>query len=499
VNRSEPISPDVQADGPAELLHPLFLISGLGGSLRGLAGGYAAIGYLAVSGRLQTALYGAFALLVFTAIGILLYWRRFSFHVGKSEIRIDSGIISRKQSSIPFDRIQDVDITQGPLARLLGLAKVKFETGAAGAGPGAPEAVLHCIALERAQEIRALIRGRAAGATVAPTAADSAEQPPIYAMDMKRLLLAGTFNFSLAIFAGLFGLSQTVGDVIGFDPFSRRFWAGIAERSGPFADFALAHGAGVIIAGFAVLLLIGVATGIMRTVMRDFGFRLDAASAGLRRRRGLLTKTDVTLPIKRAQAAIIGTGPVREHFGWSDLHVQNLAQDEGGKGDHSLAPLASGPEIDRILGELGWRPLPSSPDWRRVSKSYVTQVAIIAAPLLLVAAAQLAIFWPFALLYALALGAVILWRWLGWYRTAYVLDGDRLLIRHGWFRRRLVILPLRKIQSIDLSENVVTRWLGIVTLRFGVAGGRGFSSHFIPAIPTAIARQLRGELLVSVA
>ena len=366
VSRSEAISP--KPGGPAERLHPLFLLTGLGGSLRGLAGGYAAIGYLAVSGRLQTALYGAAALVAVTAIGILLYWRRFSFHVGATEIRIDSGIISRRQSSIPFDRIQDVDITQGPLARVLGLAKVKFETGAAGVGPGAPESVLHCISLDRAEEIRSLIRGRAAAAPTDP--ADAAEQPPIYAMDIKRLLLAGTFNFSLAIFAGLFGLSQTVGDLIGFDPFSRRFWAGIAERSGPVAEFALAHRAGVVVAGLAVLLVIGIVTGIVRTVMRDFGFRLDVASAGLRRRRGLLTRTDVTLPIHRAQAAIVGTGPVREHFGWANLHVQNLAQDEGGKGDHSLSPLANQSEIARILGELDWRPLPEAPDWQRVSKSW---------------------------------------------------------------------------------------------------------------------------------
>ena len=475
------------------------MLTGLGGSLRGLVGGYAAIGYLAVSGRLRTALIGAAVLILFTAIGILIYWRRFAFHVGGSEIRIDSGIISRKQSSIPFDRIQDVDITQGPLARLFGLAKVKFETGASGAGPGAPESVLYCISLERAEEIRALIRGRAGAAAGAAESAELVATPPVYAMDTKRLLLAGTFNFSLAIFAGLFGLSQTVGDVIGFDPFSRRFWAGVAERSGPIADFALTHRVGVFAAGIAMLLAIGVITGIIRTVTRDFGFRLDTVSAGLRRRRGLLTKTDVTLPVYRAQAAIVGTGPVRDYFGWADLHVQNLAQDEGGKGDHMLAPLARGDEIGGILDELGWHRLPAAPDWQHVSKNYVTQLAIAISPLLLVAAVQLAIFWPFAILYAAGLGAVLLWRWLGWYRTAYVLDGGRLLIRHGWFRRRLVILPLGKIQSIDLTENFIARWLGIVTLRFGVAGGRGFSSHFIPALPAAIARQLRTELLVSVA
>lgn len=129
---SEPTSTDDASVGPPERLHPFFLLTGLGGSLRGMAGGYALIGYLVVSGKWGRALFAMLALLLFMAIGVFLYWRRFEFRVGANEIRIDSGIVSRTHRSIPFDRIQDVDITQGPLARVLGLARVKFETGASG-------------------------------------------------------------------------------------------------------------------------------------------------------------------------------------------------------------------------------------------------------------------------------------------------------------------------------------------------------------------------------
>ena len=114
---SEPTSPDDSAVGPPEHLHPFFLLTGLGGSLRGMAGGYAAIGYLVVSGRWRTAGIGMVLLLLFMAVGVFLHWRRFEYRVGENEIRIDSEILSRTHRSIPFDRIQDVDITQGPLAR----------------------------------------------------------------------------------------------------------------------------------------------------------------------------------------------------------------------------------------------------------------------------------------------------------------------------------------------------------------------------------------------
>lgn len=168
---SEPISPDDKAVGPPEHLHPFFLLTGLGGSLKGMAGGYAAIGYLAVSGRWRTAGIGIVLLLLFMAVGVFLHWRRFEFRVGENEIRIDSGILSRTHRSIPFDRIQDVDITQGPLARVLGLARVKFETGGSS---GEEEGVLQAILLERAEALRALVRSRRGRQTVAPMEAEGA-------------------------------------------------------------------------------------------------------------------------------------------------------------------------------------------------------------------------------------------------------------------------------------------------------------------------------------
>ncbi|MBA2467354.1 MAG: PH domain-containing protein [Sphingomonas sp.] len=489
------------AVGKPERLHPLLLLTGLGGSLRGMAGGYAFIGYLAFSGEARTALLAALALLIFLAGGIFLYWRRFEFRVGSNEIRIDSGIFSRTHRSIPFDRIQDVDISQGPVARLAGIARVKFETGGAGGGDK-DEGVLQAIPLLRAQELRTLVRAHRSATAAAPVA-DTAEvaDVPVFAMDSRRVLLAGLFNFSLALFAGLVGATQTFGDALGFDPLSRAFWLSMLSAGDPIADYILAHRVVAALGGALVLVLIGLATGVVRTVLREFGFRLDRTDVGLRRRRGLLTKTDVTLPAKRAQAAIVGTGPLRDRFGWRELKLQSLASDEGGGGDHVLAPLAREEEVGDILSALGWRPVSSAVAWLRVSPAYVWSAAVGLSPLFLLLALA-------ALDIAAAAGAVlgagtvvlvlVVLRWRAWRRTLYALDGDRLLMRSGWWRRRTVILPLDRIQSIDLTESVVSRLFGTAGLGFGVAGGSGFSAHVIPALPRETARELRRELLASV-
>ncbi len=505
-----------RAVGAPERLHPLFLLTGLGTSLRGMVGAYAAIAYLAVTGRARYAIIGAALLIVFSAVGLFLYWRRFEYRVGVREIRIDSGIVSRTHRSIPYDRIQDVDITQGPVARLLGLARVKFETGGS-AGGNRDEGVLQAIPLERAEELRALVRSRRA-ASVAIAAPDRTEDPdPVYAMAPPRLVLAGVFNFSLALFAGLLGATQFFGDILGFDPFSRAFWLRMLAVSTPLQAFLIAHQVAAAIGGLLLLALIGVTSGIVRTVLRDYGFRLDRVESGLRRRRGLLTRTDVTLPISRVQAAIVGSGPVRTAFGFGELKLQNLARDEK-QGDHVVAALAREQEVDQILGEIGWRPLAQGADWRPISPAYVWTLAVGLSPLILLALLMTltaAIPWPvpadagatvddslgagliasLAFLAVLTVGLAV--RWLAWRRSAYALEGDRLLVKGGWWKRRTILLPLGRIQSIDIQESFVSRWFGICSMLFGVAGGSGFASHRIPALPRETARKLRRELIVS--
>lgn len=487
-----------RAVGAPERLHPLFLLTGLGKSLRGLAGAYAGIVYLAATGRLRIALVGLALLLAGMAISLVIYWRRFEYRVGTSEIRIDSGILTRTHRSIPFDRIQDVDIIQGPIARLLGLATVKFETGSAGSAKN-DEGVLQAISLKRAQQLRALVRAHRAPALPIPGGASEdaeTEHELLYAMSRGRVQLAGLFGFSLAVFGGLAGLTQLAGDVIGFDPFSRSFWSGLSKIGGPWAAFLMANALASAVGGVLLLALVGAATGMVRSVLRYHGFRLDRAERALRRRSGLLTLTDVTLPLARIQAAVLATGPVRRRFGWFELGLQSLARDEGGKGDHVVAPLADYTEAGRIIASIGWPEGPSSPKWHHVSRAYLYLFLIALAPVAVLGVVQTLIvpLAGFAIVGVVMTAAAL--RILAWPRTRYMLDGKFLFVEGGWWRQHRLQLPLAKVQSADVSDNLITRLFGVATLELGVAGGGGgFAGHRVPALPRSTAFSLRSQLL----
>ena len=488
MNEATPAAPAERG----ERLHPLFLLTGLGKVIKGAWGIVAGGAYLAFQGRLGLALLLLAAFVVLSMVSLLVRWLTFEYRLEEDQLRVEQGLLNRSSRSIPFDRVTDVDIEQGPVHRLFGLARVRMETGASAASKDS-EGLLDTIALDRARAIRDFVRARR-GRTVPAELAVEEQAAPLFAMDLRRVLVAGVFNFSLAVIAALFGASQTVGEVIGFDPFSRSFWLGLVASAGPLRDYVLAHRFVAAIGGTLVLIAIGVGTGFVRTLLREHGFRLDRTDSGFRRRRGLLTLTDVTIPAHRVQASILATGPIKRAFGWFVFKLQSLATD-GGQGSHVVAPLARRHEAAAIQQSLE-RPLLPDPDlWRPYPRGHFVSGAILSAAGIAIAIAASLIFSPLALIAAAGLGLATLVNWLEWRRSRYALDDRHLFLDSGWWRQRLAVVPIARIQSLDIAENGWTRLFGYVRMRFGVPGGSMLSAFSIDAMSRAEAQALRERLV----
>ncbi|MDP8228645.1 MAG: PH domain-containing protein [Candidatus Electryoneaceae bacterium] len=86
--------------------------------------------------------------LLIIAIGLQIYlkayWRRFHFAYDDRELRIKKGVVWRKQVLIPFSRITNINIIQGPWQRKRKMATLSIETAGASGGSHAasPEASL---------------------------------------------------------------------------------------------------------------------------------------------------------------------------------------------------------------------------------------------------------------------------------------------------------------------------------------------------------------------
>jgi membrane protein YdbS with pleckstrin-like domain len=94
----------------------------------------------------QWAAYPGAVIAVITIVTLVLEPRRvrsIGYQMRQDDLLFRRGIMFQRFVSVPYGRMQLVDITRGPVARWLGLADLKFVTAAASTGvsiPGLPEA-----------------------------------------------------------------------------------------------------------------------------------------------------------------------------------------------------------------------------------------------------------------------------------------------------------------------------------------------------------------------
>ncbi|MBB5643576.1 PH domain-containing protein [Cryobacterium roopkundense] len=97
------------------------------------------------------ALYAGAAFALFTIISVIIEPRRvrsIGYQLRADDLLFRRGIMFQRFVSVPYGRMQLVDITRGPVARWLGLADLKFVTAAATSGvaiPGLDEAVAEAL------------------------------------------------------------------------------------------------------------------------------------------------------------------------------------------------------------------------------------------------------------------------------------------------------------------------------------------------------------------
>jgi putative membrane protein len=436
-----------------------------------------------------------------------LAWRHFRYRLGDTDIRVEKGLLSRTARSVPYERIQDVSVEQALLPRLFGMVQVKFETGAG----GKDELKIGYIAEAEGAALRETVRARKSGET-RDTAGEAGgvaepEARPLFVMDMKRLLTFGLFEFSLVVFAVLGGALQQFDSLLQFKFWDFETWLHLLAGPGhTLSELGLATQVIGAVLALSVLGLLGLVTGIGRTVRRDYGFRLEETPKGLRRRRGLLTRTDVVMPLHRVQALKLTTGIVRRRFGWHGLSVVSLANDAKSE-SHVVVPFGTMEEIAPVVETTGFTLPVETTAWHTASRRQRTDsVVLTVLPFVLLTIAMAAIAsridglpagGPMRAIGGLAaFGAFLTAReWHLWRHRRHAIDARQLFVREGWLAPHLAIASRVKLQSVEIAQGPLARRRGYANVKFGVAGGK-LEMH---GVPLDGARAIRAAVLDSIA
>lgn len=142
---------------------------------------------------------------------------------------------------------------------------------------------------------------------------------------------------------------------------------------------------------------------------------------------------------------------------------------------------------------LEWTRISPRHTWQRVATAVVCAVPAAAAGGFLVSrngGLPGALLWVAAVVVAVVLTGII--AELAHRSVGYAERADDLIVTHGVFVRRLIVVPYGRMQFVDVTAGLLERWMGIATVRMHTAAAA--TDATIPSVPAAEAAMLRDRL-----
>ncbi|NUP58722.1 MAG: PH domain-containing protein [Pseudarthrobacter sp.] len=369
---------------------------------------------------------GGGTVLAVAVLGFILTWYFTKYQVSGGYVRVDSGLLFRQHRQARLDRVQAIDIEQPLLARIFGLAELKFEV--ADAGESAVR--LAYLRIDDARQLRATILARASGTVPAEHAGHPApEAPEIPVLTVPPSRLIGSLLLSeQSIFVVAGGIASVVLSAV---TDNRAFYF------------------------YLVPAVLGLAASYWNLFSKGYNFTAAISPDGIRLRYGLLDTQAQTLPPGRIQAVRIAQPPLWRPFGWYRMQV-NVAgygvagNAAAGNTRTTLLPVGKLADAMDMLALVLPDPGTAQPaavfgtglNGRDSDGGFVTtpRRARLLAP-------------------------------LAWRRNGFTATGTTLLIRSGRWWRELVVVPHQRTQSMALQQGPLARRFRVADLVLHTTAG----------------------------
>jgi putative membrane protein len=402
-------------------------------------------------------------------------WRSTSYAVDERGVHYQTGIVSRKATTVPLSRIQGLDTVAGPVQRLFGVVALHVQS--AGGGKKG-EIVLEAVGPAEVERIRTAVR------------AERPELPePAAARDVIERRLGRRELVVAALTAGQLGVILPVlaasGQLLS-NAFSN-------ERDIEGATRLLPDTPGGWELTLAALLVGAWALSAIGSLVSFAGFTVSRDGDRLRIRRGLLQRSDAVVPIRRIHAVRVVEGVLRRPFGLATLRLEVAGYAEEASAARTLHPLLPLREVAAFLAEL-LPELADEPDGLaapppRAARRYVLPPGVLgliagAAACLLVPSVA-----PWPLLVAPLLG---LNGWWSFRAAGWRLRDGRLAMRSRRLARTTLLTPAARLQEHAVVQNPFQRRAGLADLAVAVGkGGHARVRHLEAPVAAELWERLR--------
>ncbi len=436
---------------------------------------------------------------IFTLPMLILNWYYYTFYFTNKEIVIKHGVFSRQQRNIQLHRIQNIDISQNFLQRILGIARVQAET----AGGAESEAVLEYVSRDDAEEIKQRIRKfqfifekkkseeqkaeeeierevEKGEIDISEEELQEIEEKIETGEDEEKLIFSMT-PVDLAKYGMLRFRPLLLILAVSILSFVQQMYFMIYEQQDFFAFFDTIYvnfanffeGMNLpfiilySIGGIILILFVSWLLDILLTTATYFDFKLYHQHDKLYTQYGLFNKRSGTIPIKKLQMMVINTNPLRRYFGYYGLSLETAGFAGAVKGPESAVPLAKRNRVINLSKNIREYELPDYfiPVSKKTIRRMTFRYAIRSAPFFAGAIALV----PWTAWFLLLTPLLYFWAYLQWKHRGYFVRDDDIMIKQGVIQQRITILPVEKIQTLNIIETFFQRRLRLATLAIDTA------------------------------
>jgi len=111
-----------------------------------------------ISANVIPVIFGAIILVIILAeVYARMSYNRWFYEFADNQLRLERGIIWKRYSNVPYERVQNVDITRGIIARIFGFSTVNIQTAGFSYSPNktaTSEGYIPAVPVEEAENIR---------------------------------------------------------------------------------------------------------------------------------------------------------------------------------------------------------------------------------------------------------------------------------------------------------------------------------------------------------
>jgi len=395
----------------------------------------------------------------------VVYYLRFHFHVASDALIVERGLFQRERLQIPFERIQAVQLFQGPVQQLVGLTGLRVDT----AGSSGSELELVAIRKQDAEGLQLLLRSQMASpesATADPLSGEAptaAEMAPMVELSFADLMKVGlTQNHIKNAFIG-FAVVMSLFQ--GFEDRLSLWLAGLPPLVLTVLGMATVL---LIVPGLIMMAVVGVVTSLIGAALNFWKLKSAIGAEGVQLEMGLLRRNVFEVPFDKVHLTEWKSNWLRRKFGYETLRIRQ-AQAAGAGGLRVFIPAmeprhraameaAVYPDIAQgVLAEA--RPA-GRLRWLLFAGAILPALAVLISPS--ISHAILGLCW----------GAFVFWttgRRFAAYRMA--VHSNAIVLESGWFWRSRTVLKMGQLQGVEWRRNALLERRGIGHLVFHTAAG----------------------------